>query len=46
VDLRAQFRVNDHFEFALGVDNVNNDNYFLFHPFPQRSYSASVQWKL
>jgi iron complex outermembrane receptor protein len=46
VDLRAQFRVNDHFEFALGVDNVNNDNYFLFHPFPQRSYSASAQWRM
>ncbi|NBC36648.1 TonB-dependent receptor [Novosphingobium sp. FSY-8] len=46
VDLRAQFRVSDHFEWSVGVDNVNNDRYFLFHPFPQRSFFASVGWKL
>ena len=46
VDLRAQFRVSDQFEFALGVDNVNNDKYFLYHPFPQRSFTAQVNWKL
>jgi len=46
VDLRATVRVNRQLEFALGVDNVNNDRYFLFHPFPQRSVTASLQWKL
>jgi iron complex outermembrane receptor protein len=46
VDLRAQFRPSENFTFALGVDNVNNDRYFLFHPFPQRSLFASVDWKL
>jgi len=46
IDIRAQFRVTDHFEASLGVDNLNNDKYFLFHPFPQRSFSASVNWKL
>jgi len=46
VDLRAQFRPSENFTFALGIDNVNNDKYFLFHPFPQRSFFASVDWKL
>ena len=46
VDLRAQFRPTENFTFALGIDNVNNDKYFLFHPFPQRSFFASVDWKL
>jgi len=46
VDLRATFRVSDRFDVALGVDNVNNDKYFLYHPFPQRSFSAQVNWKL
>ena len=46
IDLRAQFRVSDRFDFALGVDNVNNDKYFLYHPFPQRSFTAQVNWKL
>jgi iron complex outermembrane receptor protein len=46
VDLRAQFRVTEHWSLGLGVDNVNNDRYFLFHPFPQRSFSADVTWRL
>ena len=46
VDLRARLRLNDHIDFALGVDNLNNDKYFLFHPFPQRSYTAQLDWKL
>jgi len=46
IDLRANLRVTEHFDLALGVDNVNNNKYFLFHPFPQRSYFASVNWKL
>ena len=46
IDMRAVFHVNDHFDFALGVDNLNNDKYYLFHPFPQRSLTAQVNWKL
>ncbi|MGY2735983.1 TonB-dependent receptor [Sphingomonas sp. UYP23] len=43
VDLRAQVRVAEHMELGIGVDNVNNDRYFLFHPFPQRSFAADVK---
>ncbi len=46
VDLRGTLRVNRQLEVALGIDNVNNDRYFLFHPFPQRSVTASLQWRL
>lgn len=46
VDLRAAFKVGDHYRFAIGVDNVNNDKYFLFHPFPQRSFHADLTVKL
>ena len=46
VDLRATYRLTDHWEIAAGVDNVNNDRYFLFHPFPQRSFTAQVNWRL
>jgi iron complex outermembrane receptor protein len=46
VDARAVFKVNDHFDFAVGVDNLNNDKYFLFHPFPQRSVTVQADWKL
>ncbi|WP_380785466.1 TonB-dependent receptor [Sphingomonas sp. R86521] len=46
VDLRAQFKVGEHYTLGLGVDNVGNDRYFLFHPFPQRSFQADLTWKL
>jgi len=45
-DLRAQFRPTDNFTFSVGVDNLNNNKYFLFHPFPQRAFSAQLDWKL
>jgi iron complex outermembrane receptor protein len=46
VDLRAAFKVNDHWSMGVGIDNVNNDKYFLFHPFPQRSFQADLRWTL
>jgi iron complex outermembrane receptor protein len=46
VDLRARYALTDHLTASVGVDNVNNDKYFLFHPFPQRSYVAELHWKL
>ncbi len=46
VDLRAEFKVSEHWSLGLGVDNVNNDKYFLYHPFPQRSFQADLTWKL
>ena len=46
VDLRATVRAADHLTFGFGVDNVNNDRYFLFHPFPQRTFQADLHWAL
>jgi iron complex outermembrane receptor protein len=28
---------------AIGVDNLNNRKYFLFHPFPQRTVVAEMK---
>ena len=46
VDLHAAYRVTPNIEVSAGIDNVNNDTYFLFHPFPQRSFFAALNWKL
>ncbi|HEX7692905.1 MAG TPA: TonB-dependent receptor, partial [Sphingomonas sp.] len=46
VDLRAQFQVAKNYTLGIGVDNVNNDKYFLFHPFPQRTFHADLTIKL
>lgn len=43
IDLRATVRLAEHVQLGVGIDNVNNDNYFLFHPFPQRSFAADVK---
>ncbi len=46
VDLRAEWKLAEHWTLGVGIDNVNNDKYFLFHPFPQRSFSADVKFRL
>jgi iron complex outermembrane receptor protein len=45
-DLRARFRLSDNLEAGLGVENLFDDRYFLFHPFPGRTFTADVRWKL
>jgi iron complex outermembrane receptor protein len=46
VDARARFRIDRRWTAALGVENLNNDRYFLFHPFPQRTVVAELKWAL
>ncbi len=43
VDVRVRYRVNDNASFSFGVDNLNNDSYTLFHPFPQRTFIADAK---
>lgn len=45
-DLRATVSITDHWRLALGVDNVADRRYFLFHPFPGRTFSAELNWRL
>lgn len=45
-DLRATVAVTRQLQLALGVDNVTDRRYFLFHPFPGRSYSVEMRWRL
>ncbi len=43
-DVRAHYRIDNHWAASLGIDNVLNREYFLFHVFPKRSTSASVKY--
>lgn len=43
VDLRAHWRIHKGLGAAFGIDNVNNDKYWNFHPYPQRSYVAELK---
>jgi len=43
VDLRAHYQATRTTALAFGIDNVNNYQYWNFHPYPQRSYVAEVK---
>ena len=43
-DLRARYSFDSHWAAALGIDNLNNDKYFLFHPFPQRTMTLELSY--
>jgi len=45
-DLRLQYRFDRHWRASLGIDNLNNDRYWAFHPYPQRTYHAELRFDL
>ena len=42
-DVRAHYEIMHGLSASFGVDNLNNDKYWLFHPFPQRTFAADVK---
>ena len=38
VDTRVSYKLGKQAWMEFGVDNLNNEKYHLFHPFPQRTY--------
>ncbi len=46
MDARVHYQLDKHWSGALGVDNLNNHKYFLFHPFPQRTFYLSLKYTL
>ena len=43
MDARATWKVNETLTAAVGIDNLNNYKYWNFHPYPQRTYFASLR---
>ena len=43
-DARANYRIDRHWSAAVGVDNLLDRKYFLFHPFPQRTVVGTLQY--
>ncbi len=43
-DTRVQYRVDDNWTTSAGIDNLANDKYFIFHPFPQRSFLVDIHY--
>jgi iron complex outermembrane recepter protein len=44
MDTKANYRVNENWNASLGIDNMLNRKYFLFHPFPQRTFLAGLKY--
>ena len=42
-DARARWQIQPNLSAAFGIDNLTNKEYFLFHPFPQRTLVASLE---
>ena len=38
VDAKVHYKASQNFSFDFGIDNLFNEQYFLFHPFPGRTY--------
>ena len=44
MDTKANYRVNDNWSVSGGIDNLLDRKYFLFHPFPQRTFIAGLKY--
>jgi iron complex outermembrane receptor protein len=44
VDAKASYRLTPHLTGTVGVDNLNNRSYFLYHPFPQRTVMVGLKY--
>jgi iron complex outermembrane receptor protein len=43
-DVHVQYKLTRQVTADLGVDNLNDRKYFLFHPFPQRTFVAQLRY--
>ena len=43
VDTKLHYNATKNFSFDFGVDNLFNEQYFLFHPFPGRTYVVAAR---
>ena len=44
-DVRLSWQASESTEVSFGIDNINNDKAWAFHPFPQRTYLLELKWK-
>ena len=45
-DVRVRFQASKQVSMALGIDNLNNYQYWNFHPYPQRTLFAELKFAL
>ncbi|MET0181930.1 MAG: TonB-dependent receptor, partial [Caulobacterales bacterium] len=45
VDAKLSWLPSEHAEISFGIDNINNDRAWAFHPFPQRTFILQARWR-
>jgi iron complex outermembrane recepter protein len=45
-DLRVRWQINQQFSAAFGIDNLSGQQVWNFHPYPQRTFHAQLQFSL
>lgn len=43
-DVRVRYKFSPHLTGNIGINNINDRAYFLFHPFPQRTVVADLKY--
>lgn len=43
-DVRLQLRIDRQWRASFGIDNLNNEKYWAFHPYPQRTFHAELRY--
>jgi iron complex outermembrane recepter protein len=46
VDMKIHYNATANFSFDFGIDNIFNEQYFLFHPFPGRTFVLAAKYAL
>ncbi|MES1202690.1 MAG: TonB-dependent receptor [Pseudomonadota bacterium] len=44
-DVRAALALNAHWSAAVGIENIGGEDYYIFHPFPQRTATAELKYR-
>ncbi len=45
-DLRVRYQIAKQWTASFGIDNLNNYQYWNFHPYPQRTYIAELKFDM
>lgn len=45
-DAKAAWTVSEHLELSVGVDNLTNRRYYVYYPYPSRTWLAEAKFRL
>ncbi|MBR8057072.1 TonB-dependent receptor [Burkholderia dolosa] len=46
VDVKARYRFDRHWSASVGIDNLTDRRYYVFHPYPGRTFYGELKWSL